>query len=122
MAEKNKVKLLARIERLRKTKLNGKNSFKAINEHGISLVNYYIRVLKIKPDDFARLNDEIRLILNKNKIHFQPSCKERLYLPRAELGIGLCSVEQRNEQKHLKLKTQLKKIATDQFEEQQLLV
>ncbi|KAL6120304.1 hypothetical protein NUSPORA_02982 [Nucleospora cyclopteri] len=47
-AEKIKVELLARVERLCKTKLNGKNFFRVINEHAISLVNYYIEVLKIK--------------------------------------------------------------------------
>ncbi|KAL6122015.1 hypothetical protein NUSPORA_00969 [Nucleospora cyclopteri] len=97
-AEKIKVELLARVERLCKTKLNGKNLFRAINEHAISLVNYYIGVLKIEPDDFARLDEEIRLILTKNKIYFQPNCKERLYLPITEMVRGLCSVEQRSEQ------------------------
>ncbi|KAL6122029.1 hypothetical protein NUSPORA_00983 [Nucleospora cyclopteri] len=108
-AEKIKVELLARVERLCKTKLNGKNLFRAINEHAISLVNYYINVLKIEPDGFARLNEEIRLILTKNKIHFQPSCKDRLYPPRTEMGRGLCSVEQRSEQMLLQLKTQFEK-------------
>ncbi|KAL6122446.1 hypothetical protein NUSPORA_00483 [Nucleospora cyclopteri] len=108
-AEKCKVELLDRVENLCKTKLNGKNLFRAINEHAISLINYYIGVLKIKPDDFARLNDEIRFILTKNKINFQSSCKERLYLPRTEMGRGLCSVEQRSEQMLLQLKTQFEK-------------
>ncbi|KAL6121905.1 hypothetical protein NUSPORA_01116 [Nucleospora cyclopteri] len=67
--EKTKVGLLAKVEKVCKTKLNGKNLFRAINEHAISLVNYYIGVLKIEPDDFARLDEEIRLILTKNKIH-----------------------------------------------------
>ncbi|KAL6120835.1 hypothetical protein NUSPORA_02360 [Nucleospora cyclopteri] len=89
--------------------MNGKNLFKAINEHAISLVNYYIGVLKIEPDDFARLDEEIRLILTKNKIHFQPSCKKRLYLPRTEMGRGLCSAEQRSEKMLLQLKTQSEK-------------
>ncbi|KAL6120577.1 hypothetical protein NUSPORA_02671 [Nucleospora cyclopteri] len=108
-AEKIKVELLARVERLCKTKLNSKNLFRAINEHAISLVNYYIGVLKIEPDDFARLNEEIRLILTKNKIHFQPNCKERLYLPRTEMGRGLFSIEQTSKQMLLQLKTQFEK-------------
>ncbi|KAL6121682.1 hypothetical protein NUSPORA_01371 [Nucleospora cyclopteri] len=45
-AEKIKVELFARVERLCKTKLNDKHLFRAINEHGIPLVNYYIGVLK----------------------------------------------------------------------------
>ncbi|KAL6121944.1 hypothetical protein NUSPORA_01052 [Nucleospora cyclopteri] len=108
-AEKIKVELLDRVVRLCKTKLNGKNLFRAINEHAISLVNYYIEILKIMPDDFVRLDEEIRLILTKNKIHFQPNCKERLYLPRTEMSRRLCSVEQRTKQMLLQLKTQFEK-------------
>ncbi|TBU10493.1 hypothetical protein CWI38_1719p0010, partial [Hamiltosporidium tvaerminnensis] len=36
-------------------------------------------------------------VLVKNKIHLRPGCKERLYLPRTELGRGLNSVEVRSE-------------------------
>ncbi|KAL6120273.1 hypothetical protein NUSPORA_03026 [Nucleospora cyclopteri] len=100
---------MARVERLCQTKLNGRNLFKAVNEHAISLVNYYIGILKLEPDDYARLDNEIRTILTKYKIHFQPSCKERLYLPRTEMGRGLCSVEHRSEQMLLQLRMQLEK-------------
>ncbi|KAL6120540.1 hypothetical protein NUSPORA_02711 [Nucleospora cyclopteri] len=100
---------MARVERLCQTKLNGRNLFKAVNEHAISLVNYYIGILKLEPDDYARLDNEIRTILTKYKIHFQPSCKKRLYLPRTEMDRGLCSVEQRSEQMLLQLKTQFEK-------------
>ncbi|KAL6121960.1 hypothetical protein NUSPORA_01071 [Nucleospora cyclopteri] len=58
--------MLARVERLCQNKLNGRNLFKAVNEHAIFLDNYYIGVLKLEPDDFARLDDEIRFILTKN--------------------------------------------------------
>ncbi|KAL6121701.1 hypothetical protein NUSPORA_01356 [Nucleospora cyclopteri] len=45
--------LLARIERLCQTKLNGKNQFKAVNVHSIYLVNYYTGILKLEPDDYT---------------------------------------------------------------------
>ncbi|KAL6121910.1 hypothetical protein NUSPORA_01121 [Nucleospora cyclopteri] len=90
-------------------KINGRNLFKAVNEHAISLVNYYIGILKLEPYDYARLDNEIRTILTKYKIHFQPSCKERLYLPRTEMSRGLCSVEHRSEQMLLQLRMQLEK-------------
>ncbi|KAL6120286.1 hypothetical protein NUSPORA_03003 [Nucleospora cyclopteri] len=51
-------------------KIKSKNLFRAVNDHAIFLVNYYIGVLKIKSDDFARFNDKIRLIYSKNKINF----------------------------------------------------
>ncbi|KAI5171264.1 hypothetical protein PAEPH01_1607 [Pancytospora epiphaga] len=36
-------------------------------------------------------------MLNKFGMHKQPACKERLYLPRDEMGRGLHSVEHRSE-------------------------
>ncbi|KAL6121570.1 hypothetical protein NUSPORA_01495 [Nucleospora cyclopteri] len=80
-AEKIKLELLVRIEKLCKTKPNGKNLFTAINEHAISLVNYYIGILKIESENFANLDELIRLILNKNKIILKPTYKEGFCLP-----------------------------------------
>ncbi|KAL6120361.1 hypothetical protein NUSPORA_02921 [Nucleospora cyclopteri] len=91
-AEKIRTELLARVERFCQTKLNGRNLFKAVNEHATSLVNYYIGTLKLEPDDYARFDNEIRTNLTKYKIHFLPICKKRLYLPRTEMGRGLCQV------------------------------
>ncbi|TBU20095.1 hypothetical protein CWI38_0134p0100, partial [Hamiltosporidium tvaerminnensis] len=42
-------------------------------------------------------------VLVKNKIHLRPGCKERLYLPRTELGSGLHSVEFKSEHMLLQL-------------------
>ncbi|KAK1347437.1 hypothetical protein LUQ84_003201 [Hamiltosporidium tvaerminnensis] len=42
-------------------------------------------------------------VLVKNKINLRPECKERLYLPRTELGRGLHSVELRSEHMLLEL-------------------
>ncbi|KAL6120724.1 hypothetical protein NUSPORA_02502 [Nucleospora cyclopteri] len=54
---------------------------------------------KEKPKDFVKLDEEISLILTKNKIHFQPTCKERFfYLPRTEMVKKLCAVKQRGVQ------------------------
>ncbi|KAL6120310.1 hypothetical protein NUSPORA_02974 [Nucleospora cyclopteri] len=100
---------MARVERLCQTKLNGRNLFKAVNEHAISLVNYYIGIIQLEPNDYARLDNEIRTILTKYKIHFKPSCKKKLYLPRTEMVRGLCSVEHRSEQMLLQLRMQLEK-------------
>ncbi|KAK1349673.1 hypothetical protein LUQ84_001325 [Hamiltosporidium tvaerminnensis] len=75
----------------------------AINQHAISLINYHIGVLRLEPADFSKLDDAVRAVLVKNKIHLRPGCKERLYLPRAELGRGLHSVELRSEHMLLQL-------------------
>ncbi|KAL6121104.1 hypothetical protein NUSPORA_02035 [Nucleospora cyclopteri] len=61
-AEKIRTELLAMVVRLGQTKLNGRNLFKKVNEHAISLVNYCIGILKLESDDYARLDNEIRTI------------------------------------------------------------
>ena len=96
-------KLISRVERLCHTRLNAKNLFSAINQHAISLINYHIGVLRLEPADFSKLDDAVRAVLVKNKIHLRPGCKERLYLPRTELGRGLHSVELRSEHMLLQL-------------------
>ncbi|TBU13806.1 reverse transcriptase, partial [Hamiltosporidium tvaerminnensis] len=102
-------KLISRVERLCHTRLNAKNLFSAINQHAISLINYHIGVLRLEPADFSKLDDAVRAVLVKNKIHLRPGCKERLYLPRTELGRGLHSVELRSEHMLLQLLNCLEK-------------
>ena len=84
-------------KRLCETNLNSKNLFKGINEHAISVINYHIGILKLEPKEFKSLDDEIRKVLMDYKIHLQPADKERLYLPRMQLGRGLCNVEHKSE-------------------------
>ncbi|TBU10885.1 reverse transcriptase, partial [Hamiltosporidium tvaerminnensis] len=96
-------KLISRVERLCHTRLNAKKLFSAINQHAISLINYNIGVLRLEPADFSKLVDAVREVLVKNKIHLRPGCKERLYLPRTELGRGQHSVELRSEHMLLQL-------------------
>nr|XP_013180905.1 unnamed protein product [Papilio xuthus] len=76
---------------------------RAINEYAISLINYYIGVLNLEPETFKKIDDEVRQILIHNGIHLQPACKERLYLPRVELGRGLVNIEHRSEMMLFKL-------------------
>ncbi|KAF9764877.1 hypothetical protein NGRA_0208, partial [Nosema granulosis] len=71
---------------------------RAINEHAISLLNYYVGVINLEPGDYQKLDQEIRQILVKHNIHKQPASKERLYLPRDQMGRGLHSCEFRSEQ------------------------
>ncbi|KAF9764287.1 hypothetical protein NGRA_0687 [Nosema granulosis] len=91
--EKVKKEILGRIDRLCKTNLNGVNLFRAINEHAISVINYHIGLIKLEPEEFEKLDQEIRQLLIKHQIHLHPGCKERLYLPKSDLGRGLHSVE-----------------------------
>ena len=58
--ERIRAEQLDSVERLCKTKLNGKNLMRAINEYAISLANYYVGMLKLESDAFARLDKEVR--------------------------------------------------------------
>ncbi|MGL5716602.1 MAG: RNA-directed DNA polymerase [Paraclostridium sp.] len=98
-----KEEMLARIERILKSKLNGKNTIRAINEHAISLLNYYVGVLELGPNDFKEMDKSIRQLLIRHGVHLQPGCKERLYLPRCEMGRGLHNIEFRSENMLLQL-------------------
>ena len=84
-------------------KLNTMNFFKGIKKHAISVINYHIGVLKLEPMDFVKLDAEIRKVLMDYKIHLQPANKKRLYLPRAQLGRGLCNIEHKSEHMLLEL-------------------
>ncbi|TBU20829.1 reverse transcriptase, partial [Hamiltosporidium tvaerminnensis] len=75
------------LERLCHTRLNAKKIF----------------LLRLEPADFSKLDDAVRAVLVKNKIHLRSGCKERLYLPRTELGRGLHSAELRSEHMLLQL-------------------
>ncbi|KAF7682822.1 hypothetical protein TCON_1965 [Astathelohania contejeani] len=97
--------LLARVNRLCNSDLDSKILFKAINEH----VNYYIRLQLLVPADFLKFDHEIRQALIKHKVHLKPGCKERLYLPRTEMGRGLHSVVMKSEYMLLQLLDTLKK-------------
>ena len=85
---KIKKEIYNRTEKLCKTKLNAKNLIKSINEYALSVMNYYIGAVNIEPEEFKKIDENIRLILNKHKIHLQPACEERLYLSREKLWPG----------------------------------
>ncbi|KAI5169829.1 hypothetical protein PAEPH01_1033, partial [Pancytospora epiphaga] len=80
---------------------------KAINEHAINLINYYVGLLRLEPEDYAALDKGVRAILTYQGLHLQPACLERLYLPRDEMGRGLHNIEMRSEQMLLQFSTYL---------------
>ena len=98
----------SRVESLYKTNLNAKNLIRAVNEFAISQINWFVGIVEIEPDQFKKIDDGIRCLLIKYHIHQQPASKERLYLPRKELGRVLNSVEFKSECMLLQLKNTLK--------------
>lgn len=107
--EKLKEKIKERVERLCNTRLNGKNLMKGINEYAISLMNYFVGVIEAEASDYERSDLEIRQILTSKGCHAITGCKERLYLPRDELGRGLHSMELRSEVMMLELRQTLER-------------
>ena len=107
--EKVRNEIIKRTKRLCETKLNAKNLFKSINEHAVSVINYHIGVLKLEPSDFKAIDDDIRKVLMDYKIHLQPADKERLYLPRVQLGRGICNIEHKSEHMLLELNKTLER-------------
>ncbi|XP_029657725.1 uncharacterized protein LOC115231995 [Octopus sinensis] len=101
--------VIMRIERLENTKLNGVNLFKAINEHALSLYNYYIGLVDIEPFEFEMVDDTIRSKLTEYRIHLRPANKQRLYLPRKNFGRGLRSISFLSESMLLGLLLDLKR-------------
>ena len=75
----------------------------AINEYALSLINYYIGAVPMEHADYLRIDEDVRKLLVKQKVHLQPANTERLYLPRKELGRGLCNLLQKSERMELQL-------------------
>ena len=92
-----KAEAIRRLELLCASNLNAVHLFTAINEWVISLVDYITGVIDLPKSWFEDLDLSIRRILTKNNIHATPSCLERLYIKRKEIGRGLCNVNHRAE-------------------------
>ena len=84
---------------------------RAVKEHAISLVNYYVGLFKFEPSNFSKIDHFVRQVLNKHEIHLLLACPQRLYFPIDELGRGLQSVENRSEMMLLQLYTSLQNSA-----------
>jgi hypothetical protein len=101
--ERIRTEILKRVESICKTRLNGKNTITAINEYALSVINYYIGAIPMEHADYLRIDDEVRKMLVKHKVHLQPSNTERLYLPRKEMGRGLGNIVNKSERMELQL-------------------
>lgn len=94
--EKVRTKILARVERICRNKLNVKNVIRAVNKHAIYVINYQVELMKLEASKFNGPCHDIRQVLINHHVHLQPACIERLYLPSSEIGRGLINVEHRS--------------------------
>ncbi|XP_029655289.1 uncharacterized protein LOC115228998 [Octopus sinensis] len=86
-----------------KTHLNARNLFHALNEYAISLLNYYVGIVEFEPQEYDDMDCMIRRVLRENHVYVLAANKERLYLPRAQFGRGLCGVAHLSERILLKM-------------------
>ena len=101
--ERVRAEILARVESICKSGLNGRNTIAAINEYALSVMNYYIGAIPLENADYLRIDEEVRKILVRHKVHLQPANTEQLYLPRKELGRGLGNMVHKSERIELQL-------------------
>lgn len=81
-----------RLVSILKSKLNGRNTIKAINTYAVPVLTYTFGVIKWTDTDITNLERKTRTTLSKFRIHHPKSAKERLTLPRASGGRGLIDV------------------------------
>ena len=79
-------KIESRAEAVVKTNLNAKNMFLALNERAMSLIDYPIGICEIAKNEASKIDTNIRKILQQAKIHIISASKQRLYIPRKEMG------------------------------------
>ena len=82
----------ARVTKLVKTKLSGKNLFKALNTYAILVLSYSFGVIKWTREELRKLRTSLSKLLNKYCMHHEKSAVERISLPRKLGGRGLIDI------------------------------
>jgi hypothetical protein len=72
-----------------KTKLNGKNTMKAINTYATPVLTFSFGIVKWSPTDLENLQTKMRMLLTRYRFHHPHAAKERLTLPRQMGGRGM---------------------------------
>ena len=75
-----------------KTKLNGKNTIKAINTYVTPVLTFSFRMVKWTPTDLQNLQTKMRTLHTRYRFHHPRAAKERLTLPWQMGGRGLIDV------------------------------
>jgi hypothetical protein len=80
---------LQRTKDILKTKLNGKNTFKAINTYAIPVLTFSFGIVKRTPTDLENIQIRTRALLTRRRIRRPRAAKQRLTLPRRIGGRGM---------------------------------
>jgi len=75
-----------------KTKLNGKNTIKAINTYATPVLTFSFGIVKWTPTDLENLQTKVRTLLMRYGFHHPRAAKERITLPRQMGGRGLIDI------------------------------
>jgi len=83
---------LNRTKSILKTKLNGKNTIRAINMYATPVLTFSFGIVKWTPTDLEKLQTKMRMLLARQRFHHPRAAKERLTLPRQMGGRGLIDI------------------------------
>jgi len=83
---------LHRTKSILKTKLNGKNTIKAVNTYATPVLTFSFGIVKWTPTDLENLQTKTRALLTRYRFHHPRTAKERLTLSRQMGGRVLIDV------------------------------
>jgi len=75
-----------------KTKLNGKNTMKAINTYATPVLTFSFGIVKWSPTVLENLQTKMRMLLTRYRFHHPRAAKERLTLPQHMGGRGMTDI------------------------------
>ena len=92
MKDKIKKEYYKRVRQLTSSNLNGRNTMRAINSWGVSLVRYSAGILKWTKDELKTMDRKTQKIMTMDRMYHSQSDTDKLYIPRMEGGRGLLSI------------------------------
>ena len=81
-----------RVRKILRTNLTGKNKITAINQLAVPVVQNSFGIINWDQKKIDAMDIKTRKLLTNHKIFYKQQCHARLYLPRAEGGIGLINL------------------------------
>lgn len=94
MKEKITRQYYARIRKILKSELTGKNKFIAISTIAVPVLSYSFGILNWKLSEIQKIDRKTRKLLTMNSIHNPNADIDRLYVSRENGGRGLMNIEQ----------------------------
>jgi hypothetical protein len=92
MKQKLGEEYLNRKKSILKTKLNGKNTMKAINTYANPVLTFSFGIVKRSPTDLENLQTKMRTLLTRYRFHHPRAAKKRLTLPWQMGGRGMTDI------------------------------